>query len=66
MKEIKLYEVHLAELQKIEADSIKCIKSLTAMRETMARKASSANAEVRECQEQLKMKELIILDLTKK
>ena len=66
MKEIKLYEVHLAELQKIEADSIKCIKSLTAMRETMARKASAANAEVRETGEELKIKELIILDLTKK
>ena len=66
MKEINLYETHLAELQKIEADSIKCIKSLTAMRETMARKASAANAEVRETGEELKIKELIILDLTKK
>ena len=66
LKEINLYETHLAELQKIEADSIKCIKSLTAMRETMARKASAANAEVRETGEELKIKELIILDLTKK
>ena len=32
----------------------------------MARKASNANAEVRECGEQLKIKELTILDLTKK
>ena len=36
------------------------------MRETMARKASAANAEVRETGEELKIKELIILDLTKK
>ena len=36
------------------------------MRETMARKASAANAEVRETAEELKIKELIILDLTKK
>lgn len=32
----------------------------------MARKASAANAEVRETGEELKIKELIILDLTKK
>lgn len=36
------------------------------MRETMARKASSANAKVREICESLKIKELTILDLTKK
>jgi len=32
----------------------------------MARKASSALAEVRETREELKIKELLILDLTKK
>jgi hypothetical protein len=32
----------------------------------MARKASVANTEVRETQEELKVKELLILDLTKK
>lgn len=36
------------------------------MRESMARKASAANAEVRETKEDLKIKELTILDLTKK
>ena len=36
------------------------------MRESMARKASSALAEVRETREDLKIKELSILDLTKK
>jgi len=36
------------------------------MRESMARKASSAMAEVRETREEMKIKELLILDLTKK
>ena len=36
------------------------------MRESMARKASSAMNEVRETREELKIKELLILDLTKK
>lgn len=39
---------------------------MTALRESMARKASSAMAEVRETREELKIKELLILDLTKK
>lgn len=45
---------------------MKKVKTLTAMRESMARKASSAMAEVRETREELKIKELLILDLTKK
>lgn len=60
---------------------MKKVKMLTAMRESMARKASSAMAgkyliqffifilftlEVRETREELKIKELLILDLTKK
>jgi len=36
------------------------------MRESMARKASGAMAEVRETREELKIKELLILDLRKK
>lgn len=36
------------------------------MRESMARKASSALAEVRQTHEELKIKELLILDLRKK
>ena len=42
------------------------MKNLTAMRESMARKASSAMNEVRETREELKIKELLILDLRKK
>jgi hypothetical protein len=64
---------------------MKRVKMLTAVRESMARKASSAMAgffffvinyfkikiklifaEVRETREELKIKELLILDLTKK
>ena len=44
---------------------MKKVKVLTAMRESMARKASSAMAEVRETREELKIKELHILDLQK-
>lgn len=42
------------------------IKDSTGTRESMARKASSATTEVRETREELKVKELLILDLTKK
>jgi Tol biopolymer transport system component len=42
------------------------IKFLSNIREKMARTASSAMAQVRETNEELKVKELQILDLTKK
>ena len=45
---------------------LKKIKDSTGVRETMARRASTAIAEVRETREELKVKELLILDLTKK
>ena len=54
------------ELQHLEQSAIKTINNLTALRETMARKASAALAEVRETKEELKIKELLILDLTKR
>lgn len=56
----------LTELKKIVNNINKEIKDSTAVRESMARKASVANTEVRETQEELKVKELLILDLTKK
>eukprot|EP01016_Furgasonia_blochmanni_P038065 TRINITY_DN4558_c0_g1_i2.p2 TRINITY_DN4558_c0_g1~~TRINITY_DN4558_c0_g1_i2.p2 ORF type:complete len:551 (+),score=248.85 TRINITY_DN4558_c0_g1_i2:61-1653(+) len=65
-KKIIEYEKNLAEFQAIEADAQKTVKNLTAIRESMARKASSAMAEVRQTREELKIKELLILDLTKK
>jgi len=42
------------------------IKFLSNLREKMARTASSAMAQARETKEELKVKELLILDLTKK
>lgn len=41
------------------------IKWLTTIREKMARTASQASAQARETKEELKVKELLILDLTK-
>jgi len=65
-KKILDYEKHIAELQGIEANAQKTAKNLTALRESMARKASAALLEVKETREELKIKELLILDLTKK
>jgi len=42
------------------------IKFLTTIREKMARTASQAMAQQRETREELKVKQLLILDLTKK
>ena len=65
-KKIEDYEKLLVELQQIEGNAVKTVKNLTTIRETMARKASAALAEVRETREELKIKGLLILDLTKK
>jgi len=65
-KEIVDMEKQIAELQAIEANAQKTVKNLTALRESMARKASAALLEVKETREELKIKELLILDLTKK
>lgn len=65
-KQIEELEKQLLKLQEFEGEAQKKVKTLTAMRESMARKASSALAEVRETREELKIKELLILDLTKK
>ncbi|CAD8053214.1 unnamed protein product [Paramecium sonneborni] len=64
--EIKKFEKQMIELQNFEAEGLKRVKALTATRESMARKASSALAEVRETREELKIKELLIMDLQKK
>lgn len=65
-KKIVEYEKQIAELQAIETNAQKTVKNLTALRESMARKASAALLEVKETREELKIKELLILDLTKK
>lgn len=59
-------EKEILEFQQIENNALKTIKNLSGLRESMARKASSAMAEVRETREELKIKELLILDLRKK
>ena len=66
VENIKEIEKEILNLQSIEITAQKTVKNLTAMRESMARKASSAMNEVRETREELKIKELLILDLRKK
>ena len=59
-------ETCVALLEKSENTLIENIKFLTNLREKTARTASSAMAQARETKEELKVKELLILDLTKK
>lgn len=63
---IQELEKEIHEFQQIEINALKTIKNLSGLRESMARKASSAMAEVRDTREELKIKELLILDLRKK
>ena len=65
-KQIQELEKEVQTLQNVEATALQSIKNLTTMRESMARKASAALAEVRQTHEELKIKELLILDLRKK
>lgn len=59
-------ETCVALLEKSENTLIENIKFLTNLWEKMARTASSAMAQAWETKEELKVKELLILDLTKK
>lgn len=55
-------------MQMFDESMQKCkeeIKFLSTIREKMARTASQASAQARETKEELKVKELLILDLTK-
>lgn len=54
-KKIVEYEKQIAELQAIETNAQKTVKNLTALRESMARKASAALLEVKETREELKV-----------
>ncbi|KAL4493400.1 hypothetical protein ABPG72_007408 [Tetrahymena utriculariae] len=65
-KQIQDLEQQLQAREEFEANALKKVKRLTAMRESMARKASQAMHEVRETRQQLKIKELAIKDLEKK
>lgn len=53
-------------LQEEETKYVEEIKFLSTIREKMARTASQAMAQMRETKEELKVKELLILDLSKK
>ena len=65
-KNIVEMETCVALLEKSENTLIENIKFLTNLWEKMARTASSAMSQARETKEELKVKELLILDLTKK
>lgn len=54
--EIKKMEINLTELKRMVNNIQKEIKDSTGVRESMARKASTATAEVRETREELKVK----------
>jgi len=59
-------EKQVKESIQAESEALATIKFLSNLREKMARTASSAMAQARETKEELKVKELLILDLTKK
>lgn len=60
------HEKQVQQFQEEENKWIEEIKFLSTIREKMARTASQAMAQARETKEELKVKELLILDLTKK
>ena len=64
--EISQHKSQVQEFQEEENKWIEEIKFLSTIREKMARTASQAMAQQRETREELKVKELLILDLTKK
>jgi len=64
--EIGQHKSQVLEFQEEENKWIEEIKFLSTIREKMARTASQAMAQQRETREELKVKELLILDLTKK
>jgi chromosome segregation ATPase len=64
--QIQQLEQQVANLQEEENKLIEEIKFLSTIREKMARTASQAMAQARETKEELKVKELLILDLNKK
>ena len=65
-KKIEKLKNSVTEYQEEENKWVEEIKFLSTIREKMARTASQAMAQARETKEELKVKELLILDLTKK
>ncbi len=64
--DIVTHEKQVQAFQEEENKWVEEIKFLSTIREKMARTASQAMAQARETKEELKVKELLILDLTKK
>jgi hypothetical protein len=64
--DIVQHEKQVQQFQEEENKWVEEIKFLSTIREKMARTASQAMAQARETKEELKVKELLILDLTKK
>lgn len=64
--DIDSHNMYVEQFQVEEDKWIEEIKFLSTIREKMARTASQAMAQARETKEELKVKELLILDLTKK
>lgn len=65
-KDIEAFKHSVKQYLEEENKLIIEIKFLSTIREKMARTASQAMAQARETKEELKVKELLILDLTKK
>lgn len=65
-KDISAHKQQVLEFLEEENKLVIEIKFLSTIREKMARTASQAMAQARETKEELKVKELLILDLTKK
>jgi len=66
LDDIKLLEEELVEASKEEQRQRKMVASLSGEREANAREAAKAMHAARETHEELKVKELVIMDLTKK
>lgn len=65
-RDIASFKANVREYLEEENKLVIEIKFLSTIREKMARTASQAMAQARETKEELKVKELLILDLTKK
>ena len=65
-EDIESSKKQVTSFQQAVASCIEEIGFLSTIREKMARTASQASAQARETKEELKVKELLILDLTKK
>ncbi|EOD09092.1 hypothetical protein EMIHUDRAFT_105794 [Emiliania huxleyi CCMP1516] len=66
MEDVKALEADLAEVTKEEHDNRKVLARLSAEREAAAREAAKVMQSAKDVHEELKVKELVIMDLTKR